>query len=142
MNLWWVLVVVGVVAAGLAALLLFRRGRTAQGEAGYVTVPSSQEPIDPLLRSQLTASLSEAVPKRGNPLEGLRNWAAGTSDVMEEFEDCRRQMRTLQTYVLDLDSRYIRREEATWLSFQVVALVLGIATGVSTAVWALIELVK
>ena len=105
-------------------------------------MPSSQEPIDPLLRSQLTASLSEAAPKRGNPLEGLRNWAAGTSDLMEEFEDCRRQTRTLQTYVLDLDSRYIRREEAAWLSFQVVALVLGIATGVSTAVWALIELVK
>jgi hypothetical protein len=139
---WWVVAVLGAVVALAGVLLLGWRCRSLRGGASYIAVPAAQEPIDPLLRSQLNASLSESPSTRTDPIQNLRNWATGTSDLVAEFDDFRRQVRTLQTYVLELDSRYMRRDEAAWLSLQVAALILGVATGVSTAVWALIELTQ
>jgi hypothetical protein len=142
MDPWLALAVSGGGVALIAVLLLIWRWRSLPKGPGYIAVPAAQEPVDPLLRSQLSASLSETATPRGHPLENLRNWATGTSDLAAEINDFQRQMRTLQTYVLDLDARYIRREESAWLSLQIAALVLGVTTGVSTTVWALIELGK
>ncbi len=139
---WWAVAVLGGVLVLAGVLLLIWRCRSLHDDAGYIAVPANQEPIDPLLRSQLSASLSESPSARTDLVQGLRNWVSGTSDLASEFEDYRRQVRTLQTYVLELDSRYVRREAAAWLSLQVAALVLGVATGVSTTIWALIELTK
>jgi hypothetical protein len=137
---WWVLAALGVgVAVGsLGALAWFRRALREMPR--YVTIPPGAEPIDPLARSQLQVSLGEAPRGKGDLLENLRGWATGTSDLMLEIEDMGRQLRTLHTYVLELDRRYMRREDAAWQSLQVTALVLGIATGASTAIWAIIEL--
>lgn len=142
MDPWLIVAICGAIVAMGAILLLVWRWRSFHGGSGYVSVPAAQEPVDPLLRSQLTAMLSEGSPPRGNSLDHLRRWASGTSEIAADVGDFKRQLRTLQTYVLDLDSRYIGREESAWLSLQVAALVLGATTGVSTAVWALIELVN
>jgi hypothetical protein len=123
-------------------LLLAWSSRSLRRQVGYIAVPASKEPIDPLLRSQLSASLSEPPSPRGDPIKNLRNWASGTSDLIGDLDDLRRQVRTLQTYVLESDARYVGRDEAAWLSLQVASLVLGVVTGISTAIWALIELTK
>lgn len=135
---WWVLAAlgIGIALGGIAALVWLRHSK---GTTSYVTIPAAVEPIDPLARSQLQASLVE--PRRkGDLLENLRGWATGTSELTGDIEDMRRQIRTLHTYVLELDDRYVRREDAAWQSLQVTALVLGVVTGVSTAIWAILEL--
>lgn len=137
---WWVLAAlgVGITVGGVVALVWLRR--PVREGPRYVSIPSEAEPVDPLARSQLQASLGEEPRRQGDLLENLRAWATGTNELMVDIEDMRRQLRTLRTYVLELDGRYVRREDAAWQSVQVTALVLGVATGVSTAIWAAIEL--
>lgn len=137
---WWVLAALGVgVALGGIAALVWLRHSTAKTPS-YVAIPPEVEPVDPLARSQLQASLVEGPREKGDLLENLRGWATGTSELAGDIEDMRRQIRTLHMYVLELDDRYVRREDAAWQSFQVTALVLGVVTGVSTAIWAILEL--
>lgn len=137
---WWVLAAlgVGIVIGGIIALILLRR--SLRETPGYVTISPEAEPIDPLARSQLQASLADEPPRQSDLFENLRSWAAGTNELMSDFEDMRRQLRTLHTYVLELDARYVRREESAWQSLQVTALVFGIVAGASTVIWAAAEL--
>jgi hypothetical protein len=104
----------------------------------YAQVPRDVEMPDTLLQSQIAASLS--APARADRLQGLLAWASGGSGAQPDIEDVRQQLRTLQTYVVGLDSRYLRREEAAWLSLQVFGIAVGILAGVATLVWAVLEL--
>ncbi len=138
---WWVVAAAGgaFAIAGVVGLIWMRaRLRAART---YASVSRETEPVDPLLHSQLAASLTSNR-SRGDIVQGLRAWASGTSKLTLDAEDMRQQLRTLQTYVLDLDGRYVRREEAAWLALETVGLVFTIAGGVSAVVWATIELAK
>lgn len=139
---WWVVIALGVAAVVAAAYALARRRRTLQSRAPYVRLSPREEPVDPLVRSQIAATLGTTLPGSPEPLQALRAWASGASHLSEGLEEVHRELRTLQTYVLDLDSRYLKRADAGWLALETCALVITIAGGVSATVWAVIDLAK
>ncbi len=138
MTAWWLLAAgAGVLALGcVAGLVRFRRRQPLS--PGYIVLPPEIEPSAPLLHSQIAASLL-AMP-RGQIGRFGRAWGHGLGDVQSELHDQRQQLRTLQTYVLALDERYVRREEASWLNLQVFLLVFGALAAAATLAWAVIEL--
>lgn len=142
MLAWWVVALTGggVAIAGVSGLLW--RRRALRPRPTYLRVSADNAPVDPLLRSQLTSSLSTRQAESVPPWQAARAWASGTSHLNAELDDLHRQIRTLQTYVLDLDARYVGRAEAAWLTLETTALVISIAGGVSAAVWAFIDLAK
>jgi hypothetical protein len=135
MTSWWI-------AAGVGGLVLlcsgFALGRWlhSRSDDDYLAVPKETEPPDPLLESQISASLG-ALP-RPDLFAGLRAWANGGAPG--EIEDLRQQVRTLQVYVLGMDTRYAQREQVAWISLTVFALAFGIVGAGTTVVWAAVEL--
>jgi hypothetical protein len=136
---WWVVAAIGVVVAVASVVALLRLRAKQRRHGGYVRVAPGVEPAGPLLHSQIEASLTS--PPR-DPIRGLLAWANANGRLGPEVDDIRQQLRTLQTYVLDLDKRYVRREEAAWLSLETTGLVIAIATGTAAVLWALIDLAK
>jgi hypothetical protein len=131
------------IAAGAGGLVLLGLGfalgrwlRNRPGDGDYLTVLKETEPADPLLQSQIAASLGTL--PRPDLFAGLRAWANGGAPG--EIDDLRQQVRTLQVYVLGMDTRYAQREQVAWISLTVFALAFGILGAGATIVWAAVEL--
>jgi hypothetical protein len=135
---WWVVAIAGGVVVLVAAAALIAQRRALRASRRYVSVSTAVEPVDPLLRSQLESSLVASPASSLSRHQTLRTWAAGTSPLAAELDDARCQLRTLQTYVLGLDARYIKREEANWLTLKSIALVIGLVGGIASVVWELV----
>lgn len=129
----------GVLVAISGAVTLVWRRRAEAQRPSYLRVSADVEPVDPLIRSQLAASVLASPGGGQEPFHALRAWATGTAHINAELEDMHRELRTLQTYVLELDTRYMKREEAAWLSVEVCGLVITIVAGIATTIWAVLD---
>lgn len=139
---WWVVAIAGVILVVGSGVGLVRRRRSFPVSQPYLRVPADDEPVDALIRSQIAASIGPTPADPTHPLTALRSWAFGTSDLDPRMDELHREVRTLQRYVLDLDTRYVSRDEAAWLTLTTTGLVVGIVSGVATTVWAVIDLAQ
>jgi hypothetical protein len=118
------------------AIFFVVRSRRRLSTVDFLILEQGAEPVDPLLRSQLAASLlaSEIADRGAHLLLNGHNGGRGS------FDELRRELRTLKTYVISLDERYARRDELPWVTVQVFGVVIGIVGGIATIAWAVIEL--
>ncbi len=141
MSFWWVIGALGatfvVIFTGLA---LWHRKRMRAIPMSYASLSPDEDYTDLLLRSQVSVSLTTSSTPRPEVLTSLRQWATGTSRVAGDLGELQRELRTLQDYVLDLDARYVKKDENTSLTFQVMGWALGAVAAVATVVWAAVEL--
>lgn len=137
---WWLGVGAGVAMLACVGLLGLWRYRAREAQPGLIQLRGDDE-VDPLLRSQVEVSLLPRSGARSEGLAALRDWVSGSSHVANDLFDARQELRALQAYVLDLDNRYLRREEARWITLEVLGLTVGFVAALATLVWAAAEVV-